>query len=108
MMSQSEAKITLVNLFTVEPKKQASAAGKIAEIYRTIVSQQPGFISAKVHTSLDGARVAAIAYWESEADLTAMQQTSEFQNSLSSLKGEIVSAEPHSFKVMYAVEKGVE
>jgi quinol monooxygenase YgiN len=105
MANQTETEVTLVNLFTVEPEKQQSAATKIAEIYRTIVSQQPGFISAKIHTSLDGAKVVAIAHWESEADLDAMKQTSEFHNSLTSLQGEIISAEPHSFKAMYTVEK---
>jgi heme-degrading monooxygenase HmoA len=104
MVNQSETEITLVNLFTVEPEKQQSAANKIVEIYRTIVSHQPGFLSAKIHTSLDRTRVAAIAHWKSEADLNAMQKTSEFQNSLGTLKGEIVSAEPHTFEEMYAVE----
>jgi heme-degrading monooxygenase HmoA len=98
-----QAEVTLVNLFTVEPEKQESAANKIAEIYQTIVSQQPGFISAKIHKSLDGVKVAAIARWRSEADLHAMQQTSEFQNSLGTLKGEIISAEPHTFEIIYAV-----
>lgn len=104
MAKQSETEITLVNLFTVEPEKQQSAATKIAEIYRTIIRRQPGFISAKIHKSLDGVKVAAIASWKSEADLDAMQQTPEFQNSLGTLKGEIVSAEPHTFEVMDAVE----
>ena len=105
MMNQDANEITLVNLFTVEPEKQASAANKIAEIYRMIVSKQPGFISAKVHTSLDGTRVVAIARWQSESDLKAMQQTSEFQTSLKTLKGEIISSEPHTFNVIYAVGK---
>ena len=103
MAKQSETEITLVNLFTVKPEKQQSAATKVAEIYRTIVSQQPGFIAAKIHTSLDGTRVAAIAQWNSEADLEAMQQTPEFQASLGTLKGEIINAEPHSFVVMTTV-----
>jgi tRNA U54 and U55 pseudouridine synthase Pus10 len=60
MTNQSE--ITLVNLFTVKSEKQQSAANKIAEIYRMVVSLQPGFISAKIHTSLDGTKVAAITY----------------------------------------------
>jgi heme-degrading monooxygenase HmoA len=105
MANQAETEVTLVNLFTVEPEKQQSAATKVAEIYRTIVSQQPGFISAKVHMSLDGAKVVAIALWQPEAALNAMKQTSEFHNSLTSLQGEIISAEPHSFKAMYTVGK---
>jgi quinol monooxygenase YgiN len=101
MKNQSE--ITLVNLFTVKSEKQQSAANKIAEIYRTVVSLQPGFISAKIHTSLDGTRVAAIARWTSESDLEAMLQTPEFRASLGTLKGEIVSAEPYSFEVIYTI-----
>jgi hypothetical protein len=45
----------------------------------------------------------ANARWNSESDLEAMQQTPEFRASLGTLKGEIVSAEPHSFEVMYTV-----
>ena len=105
MSNQSEVEVTLVNLFTVKPEQQQSAASKIAEIYRTTVSHQPGFISAKIHKSLEGDRVVAIARWKSELNLKAMQQTPEFQNSLAILKGEIVSAEPHIFEVMYEVEK---
>lgn len=98
MSNQSETEITLVNMFTVKLEKQESAANKITEIYRTIVSKQPGFISAKIHKSLDGSRVAAIAHWRSEADLSAIQQTPEFQTFLGTLAGEIISAEPRIFK----------
>ena len=112
MANQSEVGITLINLFTVKPEKQQSAADQVAEIYQTIVSKQPGFISARVHKSLDGTGVAAIpskmvakgiARWQSQEALTAMQQKPEFQSSVKILEEEIVSAEHHSFEVIYTV-----
>lgn len=80
MANQAETEITLVNLFTVEPEKQQSAADKITEIYRTIVSEQPGFISAKIHKSLDGTRVVVIAQWTTQKVFEAMQHNPDFQN----------------------------
>ena len=99
-MIVQEAEITLINVFSVAPEKQQSAADKVAEIYTTIVSQQPGFISAKIHKSLDGTKVTAVARWESEAALEAMQHTPDFQASIPSLKADIMSAEPHSYEVI--------
>ena len=98
--NQHKQEITLINIFTVEPKNQQSAADKVAEIYQTFVSNQPGFISAKVQKSLDGTRVAAVAQWESEAALSAMQQNSDFQNLVKILDGVIVTAEPHIYAVI--------
>ncbi|WP_169154789.1 antibiotic biosynthesis monooxygenase [Brasilonema bromeliae] len=100
MTNNSESEITLVNLFTVKPEKQQSTANQVAEIYKTVVSKQPGFICARIHKSLDGTKVAAVARWESQEALEAMQQTSDFQNAIPSLEHEIVSAEPHIYEVI--------
>ena len=39
--------------------------------------KQPGFISANIHRSLDGTKVANYAQWRSKADLEAMQKNPE-------------------------------
>lgn len=101
--NQHKQEITLINIFTVEPEKQQSATDKVAEIYQTFVSNQPGFISAKVQASLDGTRVAAVAQWESRSALTAMQQNSDFQNLVKILDGEIVTAEPYIYTVIDSI-----
>lgn len=101
--NQSNSGIMLINIFTVAPEKQQSAANKVAEIYDSFVSKQPGFISARVQKSLDGTRVAATAHWESQEALTAMQQNSDFLAIVKTLEGNIVSAEPHTYEVIYAV-----
>jgi heme-degrading monooxygenase HmoA len=66
---QLNRSITLINVFTVTPEKHNTAADKIAHIYKTFVCHQPGFISATIQKSLDGAKVAAVAQWESQAAL---------------------------------------
>lgn len=49
----SERGITLLNIFAVTPEKQETAAAKIAEIYENFVRNQPGFIVAEIHKSLN-------------------------------------------------------
>lgn len=100
---QNNSGIMLINVFTVEPEKQQSAANKVAEIYETFVSKQPGFISARVQKSLNGTRVAATAHWESSEALTAMQQNPDFLAIVKTLEENIVIAEPHTYEVVYAV-----
>ena len=41
------------------------------------MKRQPGFISANIHRSLDGTRVANYAQWRSKADFEAMQKNPE-------------------------------
>lgn len=45
---QCDRGITLVNVFTVTPEKQNSAAAKITEIYESFVRNRPGFIAAEI------------------------------------------------------------
>ncbi len=64
--------VTLINIFSVAPEKQDELVrllqGMIEDVMRTL----PGFISADVHRSLDGKRVANHAQWRSEEDWKAM------------------------------------
>lgn len=40
--------ITLINVFTVTPEKQATTATKIMEISANFVRNQPGFVAAAI------------------------------------------------------------
>ena len=101
--NQNSSEIILINIFTVEPQKQQQAAEKIAEIYKTFVSKQPGFISARVQKSLNGTKVAATAQWQSQEALSNMQQNPDFQALVKILEGDILNAEPDSYQIVYAV-----
>lgn len=101
--NQHNRGITLINIFTVAPEKQQSAADEVTHIYRTFVCNQPGFTSAKIQKSLDGTRVAAVANWESQEALSAMQKNSDFQNLVKILDGKIVGAEPHIYESIASI-----
>ncbi|NEP57641.1 MAG: antibiotic biosynthesis monooxygenase [Symploca sp. SIO2G7] len=70
--------ITVIVLFRVEPEQQQKLIEAIASFLAT-VKTQPGFVSASIHKSLDGLKVANYAQWRSIEDYEAFLQNSEVQ-----------------------------
>ncbi|WP_030018997.1 antibiotic biosynthesis monooxygenase family protein [Streptomyces monomycini] len=64
-------RITLVNVFTVDPGHQTALVEALDEATRSIFVKVPGFISANLHVSLDGTRVVNYAQWADEASYAA-------------------------------------
>ena len=58
--------VTLVNVFTVDPTRQIELVDALDDATSKIFVTVPGFISANLHTSLDGTRVINYAQWASE------------------------------------------
>jgi hypothetical protein len=46
--------VTLVNIYEVEPGKQADLARLLSKVTRETIGRQPGFISVSIHSSFDG------------------------------------------------------
>jgi quinol monooxygenase YgiN len=65
--------MTLVNVFTVSPDKQAELAGLLVRATEETMRHLPGFVSASIHRSLDGTRVINYAQWRSQADFAALK-----------------------------------
>ena len=65
--------LTLINVFTVEPAKQQELVDLLARATET-VRHVPGFVSATLHRSLDGTKVAMYAQWRSVEDYQAMRE----------------------------------
>ena len=63
--------MTLINVFTVEPEHQQELIDVLAEA-TTVMTAQPGFVSANLHRSDDGRRVVNYAQWRSRHDYAAM------------------------------------
>lgn len=63
---------TLVNVFTVEPENQQRLVDMLLEATEQTMKGLPGFVSASIHKSLDGVRVANYAQWRSREDFEAM------------------------------------
>jgi hypothetical protein len=56
----------------VDPAKQQQLVDALIEATETTMRRLPGFISANIHKSLDGTRVANYAQWRSVEDFQAM------------------------------------
>jgi quinol monooxygenase YgiN len=64
--------VTLINVFTIEPQQQQRLVDVLVTATETVIGKQPGFVSANIHKSLDGTRVANYAQWRSREDFEAM------------------------------------
>ncbi|MBV9385628.1 MAG: antibiotic biosynthesis monooxygenase [Chroococcidiopsidaceae cyanobacterium CP_BM_ER_R8_30] len=77
--------VTLINVFTVEPENQQLLVDIFVKAGEAM-SQQPGFISANIHKSLDGTRVINYVQWRSQEDLAAISQNPETTAHINEIK----------------------
>jgi quinol monooxygenase YgiN len=73
MTAENERPVTLINVFTVEPANQQIVIVLLTEATERSVRHAPGFVSARLHRSLDGTKVTMYAQWRSRADYEAMR-----------------------------------
>ncbi|WP_246720861.1 antibiotic biosynthesis monooxygenase [Methylocystis sp. H4A] len=50
--------MTLINVYEVEPEKQAEFVRLLSEATKTVIRRQPGFVSVSIHSGMDGKRVS--------------------------------------------------
>lgn len=63
---------TLINVFEIEPDRQQLLVDLLVEATDAVMRHAPGFVSANIHASLDGARVVNYAQWRTVEDFEAM------------------------------------
>jgi quinol monooxygenase YgiN len=68
--------VTLINVFTVTPQKQQELVELLTKATEESVRHAPGFLSARLHRSLDGKKVTMYAQWRSDEDYQAMRKGS--------------------------------
>ena len=66
--------VTLINVFVVEPANQQRLIDLLIRATDKFVSRAPGFVSARLHSSLDGTKVTMLACWSSVEAYQAMRQ----------------------------------
>ncbi len=66
--------VILINVFSVDPDRQQELIDLLTQATETSVRYAPGFISASLHRSLDGAKVTMYAKWRSKDDYEAMRK----------------------------------
>ncbi|GAA4994935.1 antibiotic biosynthesis monooxygenase family protein [Actinopolymorpha pittospori] len=68
----ADHEVTVINVFTVEPDNQQMLVELLVQAAQQIMSKQPGYKSARIHRSLDGAKVAVHAQWRSRKDFEGL------------------------------------
>ena len=92
--------VTLIDVFTVEPEHQQRLVDVLVRATHTIVSKQSGFVSANIHKSLDGTRVANYAQWRSQEDFEAMLANPEAAVHMREA-ATIATFDPHLYEVAF-------
>ena len=70
---------TLINVFEVEPTKQAELARFLSEGTDKMFRHLPGFVSVSIHSSTDGTRVVNYAQWRSKEDIHRVMKNPDAQ-----------------------------
>ena len=77
-LSLDNSLTTVIIIFSVEPSQQDDLIETIKE-FLEVVKTQPGFVSANLHKSIDGVKVANYAQWNSMDEFTAFRNNGEVQ-----------------------------
>lgn len=72
--------LTVIDIYSVEPSCQQQLVDSLVDYIETALKQQPGFVSASIHKSLDTVRVANYAQWKSRQDYEAFAKNSDVQS----------------------------
>lgn len=91
--------VTLVNVFTVEPERQIELVDALDRASRDVFVTVPGFISANLHTSIDGTRVINYAQWVSAGHYEAAMQRPDVREHVASSAGLATSYDPTLVRV---------
>ena len=70
----SDHTVTLMNVFTVEPERQQQLIDLLTRATEESVRTAAGFVSARLHRSLDGIKVTMYAHWRSNEVYQAMRK----------------------------------
>jgi quinol monooxygenase YgiN len=70
----SDKPVILINVFTVAPAKQRELIELLTHATEGSVRRAAGFISARLHRSLDGTKVTMYSEWRSSEDYQAMRE----------------------------------
>lgn len=103
-ISQHGDVVTLINVFTVAPEDQQRLLDLLAEATKSVMKGLPGFVSANLHKSLDGTRVANYAQWRSRKDFEAMLENPEAAAHMKEAAKIAEKFEPHLYEVSFVDE----
>ena len=94
--------VTVIVIFNIEPEKQQELLDVVAEFVKS-VKQQPGFVSANLHKSLDGLKVANYAQWKTVQDFENFLKNPEIQEKGAKIRA--FNPDSHIYEVVISESK---
>lgn len=104
IISNENKLVTLINVFEVEPAHQQELIATWID-FRKTVENEPGFLGAALHRSLDGTRVLNYAQWEQSADWQRFAQ--KFGQDFARFQPLSTRIDPHLYEVVDLTERSV-
>lgn len=98
-IAKGASPITLINVFSVKPEQQDQLVQMLNDATEKTMRHIPGFVSANIHKSLDGARVANYAQWRTKNDFEAMRKNPQAAEHMKAVAGVASSFEGHLYEV---------
>lgn len=89
---------TLVNVFSVAPEKQQALIEVLTTATQEAMSHQAGYVSANIHASIDGTRVANYSQWTSAEAFQAMIADPKCREHMSAALA-LAECDPHLYTV---------
>lgn len=97
---------TLINSFEVERENQSAVIELLIDITERFTRYRPGFLSATVHSGVDGEHVANYVQWQSSADFEATFDTPEMQQHMRELGTLVKALRPLIYQIAYTRSAG--
>jgi heme-degrading monooxygenase HmoA len=95
----NSAVVTLINVYEVDPEKQAELAQRLADSTERVLRHLPGFVSVNIHRSFDRTRVANYTQWASKDDFDRMTKSPEAQAEFKRFAAVAKSVSPMLYQV---------
>ncbi len=102
-LSLDNSLTTVIIIFQVKPEQQQELIEAIEEFLET-VKTQPGFVSANLHKSIDGVKVANYAQWSSLEEFEAFRNNQEVQAKAAKLF-ELGTSDSHVYEIVASESK---
>ena len=97
--------VTLINVFTVSAENQQKLVDMLIEATQKTMRHIPGFVSATIHKSADGTRVANYAQWRRAEDFEAMLRDPRAAVHMQPIR-EIATNDAHLYEVVESFTAG--
>lgn len=100
-LTPADGYLTLINTFTVDPKRADELLETLSRATQETFADQPGFVSANLHLSLDRTHVANYAQWRSATQYQAASQRPEVQAHFQEAAGIAETFEPILYELRH-------